>query len=93
MKKVNLDENKCIGCGMCCSVASENFTYNDEGRASLISENITEAAIEMSEMCPVNAISIVETECNCGCNHECNCGDNCNCTKENNCSENCTCNN
>ncbi|MBQ3021443.1 MAG: ferredoxin [Bacilli bacterium] len=101
MKKVNLNKERCIGCGMCCSVASENFTFDDEGRASLISETVTDEAIEMSEMCPVNAISIIEDKCNCkecnceescDCSHECNCGEDCNCTTDNKCSGNCNCN-
>ncbi len=82
MKKVILIEEKCIGCGACMHIAPQNFTYNDEGRSKLISDNVTDAAIEASETCPTAAILIEdsskEEECNCDechcdesdCNHE-----------------------
>ena len=84
MKKVVLDEEKCIGCGYCFSTATENFKCNDEGRASLISDKVTDEAIEASEGCPVSAITI---KCDCGetcdCSDECNCGPDCECKKNN----------
>ena len=89
MKKVILNEDRCIGCGACMSVAPDNFTFNDEGRTEMISDEITNEAIEASEMCPVSAITI-ENSCDCNC--ECSCGDECNCTEENKCSEHCHCN-
>ena len=107
MKKVSLNEDRCIGCGACMSVAPDNFTFNDEGRAEIISNEITNQAIEASEMCPVSAITIEDSGCksdctcgeecscteenNCGCKSDCTCGDNCDCTVDNRCSENCNC--
>lgn len=88
MGKVILNEDRCIGCGACMSVAPDNFTFNDEGRAEMINSEITDAAIEASEVCPVSAITI-ENECNC--EHECNCGDECDCGNECNCDDSCTC--
>ena len=80
MKKVKLDESKCLGCGYCFQTAEENFKCNDEGRASLINDKVTDAAIEASEGCPVGAITI-ECDCddNCDCGDDCNCDDDCNC--------------
>ena len=101
MKKVVLNEDRCIGCGACMSVAPDNFTFNDEGRAEIINNELTNEAVEASEMCPVSAITIegtceCEENCSCGsecnCNDECNCGEDCHCNTENNCSENCNCN-
>ncbi len=80
MKKVLLDESKCIGCGTCFYTAQENFKCNDEGRASLISDKVTDEAIEASECCPVSAITI-----KCDCTDNCDCGDNCNCDDDCNC--------
>lgn len=103
MKKVILNEDRCIGCGACMSVAPNNFTFNDEGRATIISDEITNEAIEASEMCPVCAISIEGTcDCNenCDCSEERNCEHVCNCVENNcecasehvcNCGENCNC--
>lgn len=89
MKKVILNEDRCIGCGACMSVAPDNFTFNDEGRAEIINNTLSEEAIEASEMCPVNAITIEGTCC---CSDECGCENECNCTEDNKCSENCHCN-
>ena len=92
MKKVVLIEDRCIGCGACMSIAPENFTFNDEGRAEIISETINNEAIEASEMCPVSAI-IIEGNCECNkdseCSKNCNCNNECTCNEENKCSENC----
>lgn len=96
MGKVDLIKDRCIGCGACMSIAPENFTFGDDGRAEMINSVATESAIEASETCPVSAI-VVESfnECNCECNKEtkCTCGDECNCTEENNCGciSDCTC--
>ena len=94
MKKVVLNEDRCIGCGACMSVAPDNFTFSDEGRAEMIDDTITDAAIEASEMCPVSAITI-EGTCNCNENcsysEECNCDDECSCSEDCNCNNECTC--
>ena len=102
MGKVDLIKDRCIGCGACMSIAPDNFTFGDDGRAELINSKINEAAIEASETCPVSAI-IIENKCSCGdecncteedncgcnCNSECSCGEECNCTEENSCGCNC----
>lgn len=107
MGKIEFIEERCFGCGACWSVAPENFTCNDEGRTTMISDEANEAAIEASEICPASAI-IVEGACDCcdcencncddentecDCNHECSCGENCTCTEEDNCGclDKCTC--
>ena len=103
MAKIEFIEERCFGCGACWSVAPENFTCNDEGRTTMISNEANEAAIEASEICPASAI-IVEGNCECencncedsecNCNHECSCGENCTCIEEDNCGclDNCSCN-
>ena len=91
MSKVELIKDKCIGCGACMTIAPENFTFDDEGRAEMINNTITEAAIDASETCPVSAI-IIENCSNCCCDNECACGESCNCTEDNKCSDNCSCN-
>lgn len=62
MKKVSLNKEKCIGCGSCTNIASENFSYSDEGKAELINDKVTDEAIEASEVCPTEAIEIVEQD-------------------------------
>ena len=92
MEKVDLNKERCIGCGACMSVAPDNFTFGDDGRAELIDNKITDEAIEASEMCPVSAIIIEGCSCDsCNCGDNCNCEDNCTCGEECTCGENCTC--
>jgi len=88
MGKVILNEDRCIGCGACMSVAPDNFTFNDEGRAEIINSEINDNAIEASEICPVNAIT-VENGCSCG--HDCNCNADCHCDDNCQCDDNCGC--
>ena len=74
MKKLNINEDACIGCGACVSVDPEHFDFNDEGLSSVISEeNLeTEELKSAIECCPTSAIS-----CRCD-NEKCEC-DNCEC--------------
>ena len=58
MKKVKVDEKKCIGCGTCVTIAPKSFRLNDEAKAEAInpsgdSENKVKEAIDS---CPVNAL-------------------------------------
>ena len=58
-EKVKLNKDMCIGCGACCSIASENFTF-DGATAKVINEEVTDQAKEARDCCPVGAISIEE---------------------------------
>lgn len=89
MGKVELLNERCFGCGACWSVAPENFTCSDEGRTVLISNEVTNEAIEASEICPASAI-LIEGNCN---SENCECND-CSCSKKTNeyaCEDNCNC--
>lgn len=85
MKKVILDQEKCIGCGACVAISPENFDF-DEGISKLINDEVSENTIEASEMCPVMAIEIINEECDC---NECNCEDN---EEHECCNHDCHCN-
>lgn len=61
MEKIKLNEDMCIGCGMCVSQAPENFTF-DETHAKVINEKATKEAKEAADFCPVGAIEIENTE-------------------------------
>ena len=91
MGKVIFNQEKCLGCGACCSIAQENFTFNDEGKASMISDKLTNEAIEASEVCPTRAITIEKDE-KCICGNNCTCGDDCDCTEDTCCCNDSTCN-
>ena len=62
MKKIVVDQNKCIGCGICVGTDPEHFDFEDSGLSNPISqENIeSENVNEAINACPVSAISIEE---------------------------------
>lgn len=58
--KVSVDKEKCIGCGACVGMAPDNFTFDDEGKSEVISDEVTDETKEAKEACPVEAIKIDE---------------------------------
>jgi ferredoxin len=58
-----IDEDICIGCGMCEEICPEVFEIDDEKAyiiADEIDEEFVEACNEATETCPVNAIRLEE---------------------------------
>ena len=62
MEKVVVDSDRCLRCGMCVGIAPNTFDYGDDGESVVKNEEVTDAAKEAAEMCPVSAISIENTE-------------------------------
>lgn len=64
MKKINVSEEKCIGCGACVAIDSEHFEFNDEGKSSVITnENLeSENLVNAIESCPTSAIQMIEEQ-------------------------------
>ena len=62
MKKICVNQEKCIGCGACVAIDPEHFEFNDEGKSSVISnENVeNENVLNAIESCPTGAISLSE---------------------------------
>ena len=62
--KANVDQNKCISCGMCIDICPEVFKYNDDNISTAITDLIPkecESSVkEAFEACPVEAITITE---------------------------------
>ena len=56
--KVRVDQEKCIGCGLCTSLAEAVFSFNDDGRADAgaVSPDDEEAVQNALASCPVEAI-------------------------------------
>ena len=61
--KVNVDKDKCIGCGLCVAVCPEIFEM--DGDVAVAKSHAEPAAIEIScrearDGCPVEAITITD---------------------------------
>ncbi len=60
--KVSVDQDLCIGCGLCESICPEVFRMNDDNLAEVIEQpdSISDTCREACESCPVSAITIEE---------------------------------
>lgn len=62
--KVKVDQENCIGCGMCIDICPKVFKYNDEGKSEPVSEEVPEdlkdKTLEAKNVCPVDAIEVDE---------------------------------
>ena len=62
--KFKVDKDKCIGCGACQAICSEVFEIDDDGLATVISDEISEEikedAIDAMEGCPTEAIEEIK---------------------------------
>lgn len=94
MEKIIFNEDRCFGCGACINIAPDNFTFSDDGRTVMISEQVNDDAIEASEICPASAIIIEGCACGdgCQCGDDCECGDDCDCGNDCHCCDDCECN-
>jgi ferredoxin len=58
--KIFLDEDKCIGCGVCCQVCPDVFSLNEAtGVTRILRSDTAEACVkEAEESCPVSCIRV-----------------------------------
>lgn len=59
---IKIDENKCIGCGLCASACAEGAIQMVDGKARLISEVFCDGLGVCLGECPVDAITIEQRE-------------------------------
>ena len=60
---VNIDQEKCNGCGLCVSACHERaIVLNEQGKAELIKEDYCDGLGDCLPACPMNAISIEHRE-------------------------------
>ena len=61
--RVIVDEETCIGCGLCAETCPDVFEMNDDKvkvKVDEVPENVAESCKEAVENCPVEAIQIEE---------------------------------
>ncbi len=62
--KVKIDEELCMGCGVCPSICPEVFEMADDGKAKVIADPVPpgseDSCREAVEGCPELAIKIVD---------------------------------
>lgn len=59
MKKVSVDQVKCIGCGTCVALCPACFKLADDGKAKVIGSECKDCdPKEVAENCPVEAVKI-----------------------------------
>lgn len=59
---MHIDEEKCIGCGLCTKGCAESAIKIINGKAKLISENLCDGLGKCIGHCPMGAIEIIERE-------------------------------
>ena len=58
MKKIKVDKEKCLGCGLCVSIAEKAFKLSAEGKVEVLAMTKEDEAKvqEAIDSCPVGAI-------------------------------------
>ncbi len=59
--KAVVDQQVCIGCGLCVSICPEVFNMNDDGKAiatGVVSDSKHDDVKDAESSCPVSAISV-----------------------------------
>ena len=59
MKKLKVDQDKCIGCGTCSALVPKVFKLDDDGKAEVVDpQGDSQEEIEKAiDSCPVGVIS------------------------------------
>ncbi|KIR03598.1 hypothetical protein P261_02413 [Lachnospiraceae bacterium TWA4] len=55
--KAYVDQDICIGCGLCAGMEPNIFRMNNEGKAETFAEGDDENVQDVIDSCPVEAIS------------------------------------
>ncbi len=55
---IKVDQEKCIGCGLCAGLCPETFQMNADGKSIVIKDQVTDCAKDAAEQCPVSVITV-----------------------------------
>ena len=59
MKKIIVDENACVGCGLCVNICADVFELGSDGIAKVKTHECADCDLhDVASQCPVNAIVI-----------------------------------
>ena len=59
MAKVRVDENACVGCGLCVNVCPDVFELGEDGIAKVKAQECGSCDLnDVASQCPVNAIIV-----------------------------------
>ncbi|WP_407398082.1 ATP-binding protein [Treponema sp.] len=61
-KIINIDEEKCTGCGLCANACHENAIVMVDGKAKLVKDDFCDGFGDCLPSCPSGAITITERE-------------------------------
>ncbi|MGN1041182.1 MAG: ferredoxin [Acutalibacteraceae bacterium] len=59
--EIKVDQDLCIGCGMCINMCPDVFMYNEESLSTVksdLAEFNLQSVEEAREICPVDAITV-----------------------------------
>ena len=59
---INIDEDKCNGCGLCAEACHEGAIVMEDGKAKLLRDDYCDGLGDCLPACPVEAISFIERE-------------------------------
>jgi ferredoxin len=55
---VKVNEDKCIGCGLCAGMCPETFVMGASGKSEVVNSEVTDCAKNAAANCPVEAITV-----------------------------------
>lgn len=55
---IHIDEEACIGCGLCSAICPHNFILGDDAKAKVVSEELVDCTREAVDNCPTAAIKL-----------------------------------